>query len=134
MRSSTTPPLSLQIRVYCAWPGAILFRSLVRQRLRKSADPGPVTVALPRWLTSNSPTACRTAACSVSTPAPAYSRGIDQPPNAANFAPAALCRSCSGDDHSSSPTPAPSVGYAREPTAAARPAPARSEEHTSELQ
>ena len=26
-------------------------------------------------------------------------QGIDQPPNAANLAPAALCRSCSGDDN-----------------------------------
>ena len=50
------------------------------------------------------PTAFRTAACSASTPAPAYSSGIDQPPNAANLAPASRCRSCSGEVISSSAT------------------------------
>ena len=71
--------------------------SLVRHRFTYAAAPGPVAVALPRWLTSNAPTADRTAACSASTPPPAYSSGIDHPLNAANRAPAATCRSCSGE-------------------------------------
>ena len=98
MRSSTTPPVaSSQHSVYCALPGSIRPRSLVRQALTKSAAPGPVTRALPRCETSKTPTASRTAACSLSTPPPAYSSGISQPPKAANLAPSATCRSCSGD-------------------------------------
>ena len=82
MRSSTTPPVaSSQHSVYCALPGSIRSRSLVRQALTKSAAPGPVTRALPRCDTSKTPTASRTAACSLSTPPPAYSSGISQPPN-----------------------------------------------------
>ena len=42
------------------------------------------------------PTASRTAVCSLTTPVE-YSSGIDQPPNSANFAPSATCRSCSGE-------------------------------------
>ena len=42
------------------------------------------------------PTLVRTAWCSATVPA-RYSRGIDQPPKSANFAPSATCRSCSGD-------------------------------------
>src|SRR5215218_970478 len=103
--SSTTPPSSLQSNVYCAWPGPILPRSAVRQRLTKSAAPAPATVALPRWLTSKMPTALRTAACSANTPAPTYSKGIDQPLNAANLALAATCRSCSGDFSNSPASP-----------------------------
>ena len=57
MRSSTTPPDSSQHIVYCALPVEIRPRSLVRQALTKSAAPGPVTDALPRWLTSKMPTA-----------------------------------------------------------------------------
>ena len=41
MRSSTTPPASLQHSVYCADPGWMRRRSLVRQALTKSAAPGP---------------------------------------------------------------------------------------------
>src|SRR5918998_864242 len=58
------------------------------------------------------PTALRTPACSASTPAPAYSRGIDQPLNGANLAPAATWRSCSGERiSSSSATGFPSSPY-----------------------
>ena len=71
-------------------------RSLVSVALTKSAAPGPLTIALPRWLTSKMPTASRTAVCSLTTPE-GYSSGIDQPPNSANFAPSATWRSCSGD-------------------------------------
>ena len=39
-------------------------RSLLRQRLAKAAAPRPRTDALPRWDTSNTPTAVRTAVCS----------------------------------------------------------------------
>lgn len=87
MRSSIVPPSSSQQSEYCALPGAIRSRSAVRQRLTNSAAPVPRTTALPRWLTSNTPTASRTAVCSLTTPE--YSRGISQPPNSANFAPRA---------------------------------------------
>ena len=54
---------------------------------------------MPRWETSKSPTPARTAACSASTPPPAYSMGIDQPLKSASLAPAATCRSWRGDGH-----------------------------------
>ncbi len=47
-------------------------------RWTKSAAPAPATSALPRWLTSNRPTASRTAVCSATVPA--YETGISQPP------------------------------------------------------
>src|SRR5215217_6409297 len=72
-------------------------RSLVRHESTNAAAPGPRTVAVPRWETSNSPTASRTAVCSASTPPPAYSIGIDQPLKSANLAPAASCRSWRGE-------------------------------------
>src|SRR5690606_1893495 len=101
IRSSTTPPVaSSQHSVYCAPPGPIRSRSLVRQRLRYATASGPVTRSFPRWETSNRPTALRTASCSASTPPSAYSRGIDHPAKAANFAPSATCRSCSGERRS----------------------------------
>src|SRR3954467_14030362 len=43
------------------------------------------------------PTASRPAVCSLTTPEPAYSSGIDQPPNSASLAPRATCRSWSGE-------------------------------------
>src|SRR4051794_1419776 len=92
------PPVSAsQHRVYCAWPCVIRPRSLVSVALTSPAAPGPVTDAFPRWLTSKRPTASRTAVCSLTTPPPAYSSGIDQPPNSASLAPSATCRSCSGE-------------------------------------
>src|SRR3712207_4453694 len=72
-------------------------RSLVRQLSTNAAAPGPRTVAVPRCETSNRPTPVRTASCSASTPPPAYSMGIDQPPKSASLAPAATCRSCRGE-------------------------------------
>src|SRR3954452_6414123 len=103
IRSSTTPPESSQHSVYCACPGAMRPRSLVRHALTKSRAPGPRTVALPRWETSKTPTASRTAACSFRTPPPlaAYSIGISQPPKSASLAPRATWRSCSGECSSS---------------------------------
>src|SRR5829696_4670282 len=97
MRSSTTPPDSSQQRVYCAEPGWMRRTSLVRHALTKSAAPGPVTDALPRWLTSNTPTRSRTAVCSATTPPPGYSIGISQPPKSAILAPRATWRSCRGE-------------------------------------
>ncbi|PQM43976.1 hypothetical protein C1Y40_05866 [Mycobacterium talmoniae] len=64
-----TPPDSVQHNVYCALPGPIRFRSLDRVALTNAAAPGPRTVALPRWLTSNSPTVLRVAVCSATVPA-----------------------------------------------------------------
>src|SRR5829696_2020350 len=97
MRSSTTPPDSSQQRVYCAEPGWMRRTSLVRHALTKSAAPGPVTDALPRWLTSKTPTRSRTAVCSATTPPPGCSIGIAQPPKSAIFAPRATWRSCRGE-------------------------------------
>src|SRR3954453_1454901 len=97
MRSSTTPPDSSQHRVYWAEPGAMRRTSLVRQRLTKSAAPGPATDALPRWLTSKTPARSRTAVCSATTPPPGYSIGMSQPPKSAILAPRATWRSCRGE-------------------------------------
>src|SRR3954447_25199958 len=97
MRSSTTPPSSRQHRVYCACPGPIRDRSLVRQLSTKAAAPGPRTVPVPRCETSKSPTAVRTAVSSAITPPPAYSIGIDQPLKSASLAPRATWRSCRGE-------------------------------------
>src|SRR3954463_10021331 len=72
-------------------------RSLDRHESTKAAAPGPRTVPVPRCETSKSPTAVRTAACSASTPPPAYSIGIDQPLKSASLAPAATCRSWRGE-------------------------------------
>src|SRR5690606_8019828 len=98
MRSSTIPPVSSsQHRVYCALPGSIFAREFVSVASTYAEAPGPRTAALPRWLTSKTPTPPRTAACSASTPLPAYSSGISQPPNSANLAPRLTCLSCMGD-------------------------------------
>src|SRR5688500_13912550 len=97
MRSSTTPPeASSQQSVYCACPTPMRRRSLVSRSLTKSTAPAPRTTPLPRWLTSKTPTASRTARCSLSTPPPGYSIGISQPPKSASLAPRATWRSCSG--------------------------------------
>src|SRR3712207_9584916 len=72
-------------------------RSLVKQLSTNAAAPGPRTVAVPWCETSNRPTPVRTAACSASTPPPAYSMGIDQPLKSASLAPAATCRSWRGE-------------------------------------
>ena len=66
--SSTTPPSAVQHSVYCAWPGPIFSRSAVKHRLTNPAAPGPVIASLPRWLTSNTPSAARTAVCSATVP------------------------------------------------------------------
>src|SRR5690242_4851110 len=71
--------------------------SFVRHALTKSAAPGPVTDALPRWLTSKTPTRSRTAVCSATTPPPGYSIGMSQPPKSAILAPRATWRSCRGE-------------------------------------
>src|ERR1700761_8761716 len=77
-------------------------RSLLSVALTNADAPGPTTVTLPRWLTSKMPTASRTAVCSLTTPV-GYSSGIDQPPNSANFAPSATCRSWRGEVSSGAP-------------------------------
>jgi hypothetical protein len=80
-----TPPDSLQHKVYCALPGRMRFRSLVSAELTNAAACGPATSALPRWLTSNRPTAVRVAVCSATVPA--YETGISHPLNSAKVAP-----------------------------------------------
>src|SRR3954452_22731338 len=92
------PPVSAsQHRVYCAWPCVIRPRSLVSVALTSPAAPGPVTDAFPRWLTSKMPTASRTAVCSLTTPDPATSNGIDRLRNSASLGPSATWRSCKGE-------------------------------------
>src|SRR5450756_1756226 len=81
-------------------------RSLVRQELMNAAAPGPLTLALPRWLTSKMPTRSRTAVCSRTTPPPGYSIGISQPPKSAILAPRATWRSWSGEWYSGGPAAA----------------------------
>src|SRR5450759_1707064 len=113
MRSSTTPPVaSSQHSVYCACPGAIRARSLVSVALTKSRAPRPRTTPLPRWLTSKIPTACRTAACSLSTPPSGYSIGISQPPKSAILAPRPTWRSYSGEWYSGGPAAAAAAAAA----------------------
>src|SRR6201995_1812515 len=89
-----TPPDSVQHNVYCALPGAMRPRSLVSAELTNCAAPGPRISALPRWLTSNRPTALRVALCSLTVPA--YATGISQPLNSAKLAPNSRWRSSSG--------------------------------------
>ena len=112
MRSSTTPPDSSQDSVYWAWPGSMRPRSLLRQELTKAAAPGPRTEALPRCETSKMPTACRTAACSFSTPPSGYSMGISHPPKSDSFAPRAWWRAYRGERRRSV-TPATLLGWPR---------------------
>src|SRR5580693_5411574 len=99
MRSSMTPPDSVQHSVYWALPGPMRPRSLVSAELTKRAAPGPRISALPRWLTSNRPTALRVALCSLTVPA--YDTGISQPLNSAKLAPNSRWRSSSGPLRSS---------------------------------
>src|SRR5664280_1418571 len=123
MRSSTTPPVaSSQHSVYCACPGAIRARSLVSVALTKSRAPRPRTTPLPRWLTSKIPTACRTAACSLSTPPSGYSIGISQPPKSAILAPRPTWRSYSGEWYSGGPAAAAAAEAIMRTDASASPA------------
>ena len=71
--------------------------------LTYSAAPGPLTSALPRWLTSKRPTAVRVAVCSATVPA--YDTGISQPPNSAKLAPSSRCRFSRGPASRLSLTP-----------------------------
>src|SRR5690348_1124558 len=54
------------------------------------------------WLTSNTPTSCRTARCSASTPW--YCTGISKPANGTMRPPRATCRSCRGVRRSAAAT------------------------------
>src|ERR1700754_3539825 len=89
-----TPPESVQHNVYCALPAPMRRRSLVSAELTYSAAPAPRTSALPRWLTSNSPTVVRVAVCSLTVPA--YDTGISQPENSAKLAPSSRWRPSRG--------------------------------------
>src|SRR5438067_7678842 len=88
------PPSSLQSRLYWAWPGARLPTSLVTRRCRKLAAPLPRKATRPMWLTSKSPAAPRTAACSWRTLE--YCCGISQPAKSTIRPPNARWRSKSG--------------------------------------
>ena len=70
MMSSSTDASSASSRcVYCVRPGAILRKSLVSARCRRSNAFAPVTRTVPRWLTSNATAFVRQARCSASVPA-----------------------------------------------------------------
>ena len=81
--------------MYCARPGGAFRRSLVKMVFNHPAATGPSTHTDPRWLTSNSPAAERTARCSAKTPL-VYCNGISHPPNSVSRAPRERCRSMSG--------------------------------------
>ena len=81
---------SSQHSVYCALPGRDPAEVVGQRRVQvRRPRPGPRDRALPRWLTSKTPTRSRTAVCSATTPPPAYSSGIDQPPKSPSLAPSA---------------------------------------------
>src|SRR5947209_1412364 len=88
------PPCSLHNRLYWAWPGARFPTSLVTRRCRKLAAPGPPKATRPMWLTSKSPAAPRTAACSSRTLE--YCCGISQPAKSTIRPPSCRWRSKSG--------------------------------------
>src|SRR6266508_6220096 len=94
IRSSSTPPWSLRIRLYRARPIGSFEWSLVKVCWRSGKAPGPATSTLPRWLRSNRPTRSRTARCSETVPS--YSMGIAHPANAPIFAPRSRWTSSSG--------------------------------------
>ena len=56
IKSSITPPLALQIKVYWACPGLIRFKSFVKALFKNCNDPSPTTDIFPRCETSKTPT------------------------------------------------------------------------------
>ncbi len=89
MMSSITAPSGSSKYEYCEPPTLMSYTSLVDTASRNAAAFGPRASRTPMWLTSNSPAALRTAACS--SPTEVYHTGISQPPNGTIRAPAALC-------------------------------------------
>src|SRR6202142_87917 len=73
---------------YCAWPTANFDASFMEMAWMADREPGPRNWISPMWLTSNKPTAVRTAMCSAVMPE--YSTGISQPPKSTILAPS--CR------------------------------------------
>src|SRR5271168_3508692 len=70
---------------YCAWPTASFDASFMERAWIADSEPGPRNWISPMWLTSNNPTAVRTAMCSAVIPE--YSTGISQPPKSTILAP-----------------------------------------------
>ncbi len=88
------PPSGWHSSEYCTCPTARVDASLVVRRWTAASASGPSISNSPMWLTSNRPTARRTARCSSTMPA--YCTGISQPPNGTIRAPALTWTSNSG--------------------------------------
>src|ERR1039457_5047712 len=94
IRSSTTPPPSLHIKVYWACPTTSLVTSFVSKPFSTRSAFGPATRNSPMCEMSKSPTRSRTAVCSARMPE--YCTGISQPPNGTIFPPASRCEAYNG--------------------------------------
>src|SRR5436190_2252780 len=88
--SSRIVPSSRRRCVYRARPG-VDGMSFAPRKSTNAWDSRPSMKILPMWLTSKRPTAFRTVRCSSTMPA--YWRGISQPANSMNRAPAFRCHS-----------------------------------------
>src|SRR5438067_3368965 len=93
-RSSTTPPYSRHMRLYCAWPGWTLDTSFVSTDCRNCSASAPWTSRRPMCEMSNSPATLRTARCS--SRIDVYCCGSSQPPKSTIRPPSATWRSYSG--------------------------------------
>ena len=97
MMSSRTEASDLSSKcVYCAFPGAILFKSFVSTDCNFSSEPIPSTRTVPRCDTSNIAAEVRQAACSANVPVP-YASGISHPPNGTILAPSARWTASNGE-------------------------------------
>src|ERR1700693_5604253 len=90
-RSSTTPPFSRHMRLYCACPGSTLATSFVSTDCRNCSDSAPKTSSRPMCEMSKSPAALRTARCS--SRIDVYCWGNSQPPKSTMRPPSATWRS-----------------------------------------
>src|SRR5690625_1587555 len=85
IKSSTTPPFSLQRNVYCARFGVNLSRSFVVIVCKNCFASGPFTMISPMWDTSNNPAFVLVAWCS--SLIPVNCTGKSHPPKSIVFAP-----------------------------------------------
>ena len=96
MSSRTDASLASSKCVYCARPGPIFKRSLVRTDCNLFSEPAPSTRTVPRCDTSNIAAEERHAACSANVPA-AYASGISHPPKGTILAPSSRWTASSGE-------------------------------------
>src|SRR4029077_33973 len=89
-RSSTTPPFSRHMRLYCAWPGSTPATSFVSTDCRNCSASTPMTSSRPMCEMSNSPATLRTARCS--SRIDVYCWGNSQPPKSTMRPPSAMWR------------------------------------------